>query len=231
MRERNSDTMINIAIDGPSGAGKSTVARALAQKLQYVYVDTGAMYRAIGLYIRRMGISPAHTDAVCACLAQITVTLDYAEDGTQIVLLNGEDVSRAIRENEISAYASAVSKIPAVRAHLLALQRDMAKRHNVIMDGRDIGTVILPDAQLKIFLFASPGARARRRTAELQEKGQSVDYETILAEINARDEQDRTRDVAPAVPADDAVMMDNSDMTIDENIAAIRALMAQRGLL
>jgi len=223
--------MINIAIDGPSGAGKSTVAKALAKELHFVYVDTGAMYRAIGLYVRDHGIAKEDTNAVIAALDQISVALDYAEDGSQRVLLNGADVSSAIRENEISMYASAVSKIPAVRAHLLSLQRDMAKTHNVIMDGRDIGTVVLPDAQLKVFMFASAEARADRRTKELLEKGQQVDYQTILAEINARDEQDRTRAVSPAIPADDAVMLDNSDLDIAGTVAAIRGLLSDRNLI
>ena len=223
--------MINIAIDGPSGAGKSTVAKALAKELHFVYVDTGAMYRAIGVYVRNHGISKDDADAVIEALPAIKVTLDYAEDGSQIVLLNGEDVSTVIRENEISLYASSVSKIPAVRARLLSLQRDMAATHNVIMDGRDIGTVVLPDAQLKVFMFASPEARADRRTKELLEKGQSVDYETILAEINARDEQDRTRAVSPAVPADDAVMLDNSELDIMGTVNAIRALLSDKNLI
>ena len=223
--------MINIAIDGPSGAGKSTVAKALAKELHYVYVDTGAMYRAIGVYVRGHGIDKNNADAVIAALPDIRVSLDYAEDGTQIVLLNGEDVSTVIRENEISLYASTVSKIPEVRARLLSLQREMAQTHNVIMDGRDIGTVVLPDAQLKVFMFASPEARADRRTKELLEKGQTVDYETILAEINARDEQDRTRSVSPAIPADDAVMLDNSGLDIDGTVSAIRDMLAERNLI
>ena len=223
--------MINIAIDGPSGAGKSTVAKALAKELHFVYVDTGAMYRAIGVYVRDHGIDKNNADAVIAALPDIRVSLDYAEDGTQIVLLNGEDVSTVIRENEISLYASTVSKIPEVRARLLSLQREMAQTHNVIMDGRDIGTVVLPDAQLKVFMFASPEARADRRTKELLEKGQTVDYETILAEINARDEQDRTRSVSPAIPADDAVMLDNSGLDIDGTVGAIRDMLAERNLI
>ena len=223
--------MINIAIDGPSGAGKSTVAKALAKELHFVYVDTGAMYRAIGVYVRGHGIDKNNADAVIAALPDIRVSLDYAEDGTQIVLLNGEDVSTVIRENEISLYASTVSKIPEVRARLLSLQREMAQTHNVIMDGRDIGTVVLPDAQRKVFMFASPEARADRRTKELLEKGQTVDYETILAEINARDEQDRTRSVSPAIPADDAVMLDNSGLDIDGTVGAIRDMLAERNLI
>ena len=223
--------MINIAIDGPSGAGKSTVAKALAKELHFVYVDTGAMYRAIGVYVRGHGIDKNNADAVIAALPDIRVSLDYAEDGTQIVLLNGEDVSTVIRENEISLYASTVSKIPEFRARLLSLQREMAQTHNVIMDGRDIGTVVLPDAQLKVFMFASPEARADRRTKELLEKGQTVDYETILAEINARDEQDRTRSVSPAIPADDAVMLDNSGLDIDSTVSAIRDMLAERNLI
>ena len=223
--------MINIAIDGPSGAGKSTVAKALAKELHYVYVDTGAMYRAIGVYVRDHGIDKSNADAVIAALPDISVSLDYADDGTQIVLLNGTDVSAVIRENEISLYASAVSKIPAVRARLLSLQREMAVTHNVIMDGRDIGTVVLPDAQLKVFMFASAEARADRRTKELLEKGQQVDYQTILAEINARDEQDRTRAISPAIPAEDAVMLDNSDLDIDGTVSAIRDMLVQRNLI
>ena len=223
--------MINIAIDGPSGAGKSTVAKALAKELHFVYVDTGAMYRAIGVYVRDNGIDKSNADAVIAALPKIRVSLDYAEDGTQIVLLNGEDVSAVIRENEISLYASTVSKIPEVRARLLSLQREMATTHNVIMDGRDIGTVVLPDAQLKVFLFASAEARADRRTKELLEKGQTVDYQTILAEINARDEQDRTRAISPAIPAEDAVMLDNSGLDIDGTVAAIRDMLVQRNLI
>ena len=223
--------MINIAIDGPSGAGKSTVAKALAKELHFVYVDTGAMYRAIGVYVRDNGIDKSNADAVIAALPKIRVSLDYAEDGTQIVLLNGEDVSAVIRENEISLYASTVSKIPEVRARLLSLQREMATTHNVIMDGRDIGTVVLPDAQLKVFLFASAEARADRRTKELLEKGQSVDYQTILAEINARDEQDRTRAISPAIPAEDAVMLDNSGLDIDGTVSAIRDMLVQRNLI
>ena len=223
--------MINIAIDGPSGAGKSTVAKALAKELHFVYVDTGAMYRAIVVYVRDNGIDKSNADAVIAALPKIQVSLDYAEDGTQIVLLNGEDVSAVIRENEISLYASTVSKIPEVRARLLSLQREMATTHNVIMDGRDIGTVVLPDAQLKVFLFASAEARADRRTKELLEKGQTVDYQTILAEINARDEQDRTRAISPAIPADDAVMLDNSGLDIDGTVAAIRDMLVQRNLI
>ncbi len=223
--------MINIAIDGPSGAGKSTVARALAKELSFVYVDTGAMYRAIGLYVCRRGIDKDDAPAVLSCLPAIEIALCYGEDGMQHVLLNGEDVSGAIRVNEISLYAAAVSKLPAVRAFLLDLQRDMARKHDVIMDGRDIGTVILPDAQLKVFLYASSEARAKRRVLELQEKGQDVSYAQIFAEIEARDAQDRTREVAPAVPAADAVMMDNSEMSIEENVAAIRDLMAARQLL
>ena len=223
--------MINIAIDGPSGAGKSTVAKALAKELHFVYVDTGAMYRAIGVYVRDNGIDKSNADAVIAALPRIQVSLDYAEDGTQIVLLNGEDVSAVIRENEISLYASTVSKIPEVRARLLSLQREMATTHNVIMDGRDIGTVVLPDAQLKVFLFASAEARADRRTKELLEKGQTVDYQTILAEINARDEQDRTRAISPAIPAEDAVMLDNSGLDIDGTVSAIRDMLVQRNLI
>ena len=222
--------MINIAIDGPSGAGKSTVAKALAKKLSYIYVDTGAMYRAVGLYARNRGTDKNDKEGVIALLPEIRIDLLY-ENGAQHVLLNGGNVSTAIRENEISMYASCVSKIPEVRAFLSERQREMGRTQNVIMDGRDIGTVILPDAQVKIFLFASPEARAERRVKELLEKGQNVTYDTILSEMRERDEQDRTREIAPAVPAEDAVLMDNSHMTIEENVNAVLEIMRERGLL
>lgn len=174
--------MINIAIDGPSGAGKSTVAKALAKKLGYIYVDTGALYRAIGLYVRRAGVLPENSAGVIALLPEIDVRLAY-ENGEQKVLLSGEDVGSLIRTNEISSYASKVSAIPEVRTFLLELQRDMARKNNVIMDGRDIGTVILPDADVKIFMTASPEARIRRRYEELLASGQSVTLEEVAAAV------------------------------------------------
>lgn len=218
--------MINIAIDGPSGAGKSTVAKALAKKLGYIYVDTGALYRAIGLYVRRAGILPEDSAGVIALLPEIDVRLAY-ENGEQKVLLSGEDVGSLIRTNEISAYASKVSAIPEVRTFLLELQRDMARKNNVIMDGRDIGTVILPDADVKIFMTASPEARIRRRYEELIASGQSVTFEEVAAAVRERDKNDSTRKVAPAVPAADAVFVDNSG-TFDETLANVISIIEEK---
>lgn len=218
--------MINIAIDGPSGAGKSTVAKALAKKLGYIYVDTGALYRAIGLYVRRAGILPEDSAGVIALLPEIDVRLAY-ENGEQKVLLSGEDVGSLIRTNEISAYASKVSAIPEVRTFLLELQRDMARKNNVIMDGRDIGTVILPDADVKIFMTASPEARIRRRYEELIASGQSVTPEEVAAAVHERDKNDSTRKVAPAVPAADAVFVDNSG-TFDETLANVISIIEEK---
>lgn len=205
---------MKIAIDGPSGAGKSSVAKLLAARLGMIYVDTGALYRSIGLYIRNCGIDPKDAEAVASRLPEITLELKH-ENGVQQVYLNGECVGDRIRENEISMYASAVSAIPAVRAFLLDTQRNIANSHDVIMDGRDIGTVILPDAEVKIFLCASNEARAKRRYKELKEKGQKVSYKKILEDIIERDNNDRNRAIAPAVPADDAVILDNSDIDLE----------------
>lgn len=188
---------ISVAIDGPSRAGKSTVARAAAAKLGYVYVDTGAMYRSIGLAVCRRGIAGEDTAGIIATLPEITIQLTY-QDGAQRVLLNGEDVSEAIRTPEISYYASKVSAVPEVRRFLLETQRNMAKNGNILMDGRDIGTVILPDAPVKIFLTASAQSRAERRYKELIEKGQQVTMDGILHDINERDRQDMTRAVGAA---------------------------------
>lgn len=219
--------MINIAIDGPSGAGKSSCAKLIAKKLGYLYIDTGAMYRAIGLFCQRNGIMPDDRENVIPALEKINVELKFI-DQSQHVYLNGEDVSSEIRRNEISMYASKVSAIAEVRAFLLDLQRNFAKENNVIMDGRDIGTVILPNADLKIFLTASSEARAKRRYAELIEKGQDVTYEKILADVIERDKNDSTRDVAPAIPAEDAILLDNSSMTLDRTADYIIGLLNER---
>ena len=216
-------SVFRIAIDGPSGAGKSTVAKAVAKKLGFLQVDTGAMYRSVGLYIYRKGLQPDDAEAVVSQLENINIDLGFSEEG-QRIYLNGEDVSEKIRQNEISAYASKVSAIPAVRAFLLEMQRKLAAEHSVVMDGRDIGTVVLPDAELKIFQTASVKERAKRRYLELTEKGQSVDLETIKKEIEERDYNDSHRAAAPCVPADDAVIIDNSNITIEENVAMIKAL-------
>lgn len=224
--------MINIAIDGPSGAGKSTIARAVAKKKGYIYVDTGALYRSIGLYVSRKGISKDNKDAIISCLSEISLELKYVE-GVQRVYLNGEDVSEDIRLPEISMYASAVSAIGQVRDFLLSIQRDMAKKHDVIMDGRDIGTVILPDATVKIFMTASNEGRAKRRYKELCEKGVETSYEEVLSDMIKRDLADSTRDIAPAVPAEDAVIFDNTDFgieeSVDEIISIIDKTVAKRG--
>ena len=212
--------MINIAIDGPAGAGKSSVAKAVAAKLGFIYVDTGALYRSIGVNALRNGLNTEDAAAVTALLPATKVELKFV-DGTQRVFLNGEDVSEAIRMPEASMAASNVSAIPAVRTFLLDLQRDMAKNNNVIMDGRDIGTVILPDAQYKFFLTASAEVRADRRFKELAEKGINVDYKALLEEIIQRDYNDSHRETAPLKQADDAILIDSSDMDIDEVINAI----------
>lgn len=206
---------INVAIDGPAGAGKSSVAKLVSKKLGYIYVDTGALYRTVGLYSIRKGVDTKNAEAVEATLPEINVELKFV-DGTQHVFLNGEDVSEAIRTPEASMGASNVSSIPAVRAFLFNLQRDIAQKNNVIMDGRDIGTVVLPDAQVKIFLTASPESRADRRYKELIEKGEKVDYQAVLDDINKRDYQDMHREIAPLKQAEDAIFFDNSGCNLEE---------------
>ena len=210
---------MNIAIDGPSGAGKSSLAKAIAKELGIIYVDTGALYRTIGLYMKKHGINPKDECGVSAALPDIDLRLAFA-DGAQRIYLCGEDVGDTIRTPEMSLYASDVSAIGTVRAFLLETQRKVARESSVVMDGRDIGTVILPDADCKIFLTASPEARARRRTAELLEKGISATYEDVLADMVLRDRNDSTRAIAPAIPAEDAVFLDNSDMSAEETLAA-----------
>lgn len=219
---------MKIALDGPSGAGKSTVAKALAKKLGIVYVDTGALYRTVGYFTRENGVDPKDATAVTSLLPRISIEVKY-ENGTQKVYLNGEDLGDKIRQPDISMYASAVSAIPAVRAFLLDTQRDIAEKNSVVMDGRDIGTVILPDAEVKIFMSASSEARAKRRYKELIEKGENVEYETVLAEMIERDNNDRNRSVAPAIPAEDAIHMDNSHMSVEENVDAIIAIIEEKG--
>lgn len=219
--------MVSIAIDGPSGAGKSSLAKALAKDLGYVYVDTGAMYRSIGLYAVRAGADPHDADAVAALLPGIKLDIRLL-DGTQHVYLNGEDVSTAIRAENIGMAASAVAAHPAVRTFLLDTQRGLAESQNILMDGRDIGTVILPDAPVKIFLTASAQSRAERRYKELIEKGQQVTMDGILHDINERDRQDMTRAVAPLKQADDAVLLDTSSLTLEESIAAVLRIIREK---
>ena len=221
--------MFHIAIDGPGGAGKSTIAKAVAKKLDILYVDTGALYRTVGLFVKQNGVDPKDSEGVGALLPKLSIEVKY-ENGAQVVYLNGVNHGDAIRTPEMSMYASAVSAIPSVREFLLEAQKEIARHNSVIMDGRDIGTVILPDADVKIFLTASPECRAQRRYKELCEKGQNVRYEDVLAEMIERDNNDRSRDVAPAVPAEDAVMMDNSDMSVDENVDAVIDLIRSKGI-
>lgn len=219
----------NIAIDGPAGAGKSTIAKLTAGKLGFVYVDTGAMYRAMALYFIRQGVDAADEAAVTAAVDGADITIRY-RDGAQQVILNGEDVSGLIRTEEVGSMASATSVYPAVRAHLFDLQRSLAASQNVIMDGRDIGTCILPDADLKIFLTASPQVRAMRRFRELEEKGTVCNLAEIEQDIIERDERDMNRDTAPLKQAEDAILLDCSALTIDQVVGAITEAAFRRGL-
>ena len=219
---------VSVAIDGPSGAGKSTLARKAAAILGYLYVDTGAIYRTVALSAVRGGIDPADAQALVPTLEQLDIRLEYGEDGLQHMYLNGEDVSEAIRVHEISQHASTVSAIPAVRAFLLELQRDLARKNNVIMDGRDIGTVVLPQAQVKIFLTASPESRAHRRYLELQQRGQDTQFETVLRDIIKRDEQDTNRPIAPLRQAQDAVLLDTTRLNLEQSLQAILDISRER---
>ncbi len=218
---------MKIAIDGPGGAGKSTLAKALAKKLGFAYVDTGAIYRTVGYAARSKGIAPDDAAAVSAMLKDIKVEAKF-EDGRQDMYLDGEFLGDRIREHEISHYASAVSAIPAVREYLFDMQRSIADANNVIMDGRDIGTVILPDAQLKVFLTATAEERALRRTNELIEKGQKADYEQVLADIKERDDRDSSRAIAPLKPADDAIMFNNTGFTPAQSLERLLEIVADR---
>ena len=210
-----------VAIDGPSGAGKSTLARAAAERLGILYVDTGAIYRTIGLYVRRRGIDPKDTAAVLAALPDIRIGMDHDADGMQRMLLNGEDVTADIRLPEISMYASAVSAIQGVRDFLMEMQRSLARERSVIMDGRDIGTVVLPDADVKIFLYADVEVRAKRRERELRQRGTPKPYEEVLREMEERDYNDTHRAAAPLRAADDAIMVDTSSMDFDASLALL----------
>lgn len=210
----------NVAIDGPAGAGKSSIARAAAKELGFIYVDTGALYRAVGVYGLRNGIDNKNAEAVAGMLPHISVELKF-RDGVQHVYLNGEDVSEEIRTPPASMAASDVSAVPAVRQFLFDLQRDIAAKNDCIMDGRDIGTVVLPNAQVKIFLTASPEARAMRRYKELQEKGAKDTYEEVLADLLQRDYNDSHRAVAPLKPADDSITVDNSGLSLEDSIEQV----------
>jgi len=221
------NTIINVAIDGPAGAGKSTVSRAAAKASGFIYVDTGALYRAVGVNALRKGIDTRDKAAVAATLSDITVDLVF-ENGEQKVLLNGENVSTEIRTPPASMAASDVSAVPEVRAFLFDLQRDIAKRNNCIMDGRDIGTVVLPDAKVKIFLTASAEERATRRYKELIEKGNDVRYEDVLSELIERDYNDSHREIAPLKPAEDSVTLDTTGLTLEESINEIIRIIKEK---
>ena len=214
----------SIAIDGPAGAGKSTIARRLAKELGYYYVDTGAIYRTVAYFLDLLGVSPKDVDGVERYIDELTIQIEYDEDGVQHMIMNGMDVSGDIRTQDISQKASLVSAHAVVRDVLLDMQRDVAKQHNVIMDGRDIGTVVLPKADVKIFLTASSEVRARRRTAELIAKGQKANFDQILKEIEQRDYQDTHRPIAPLKMAKDSVKVDTSDLDIEGVVAAIREI-------
>ena len=218
----------SIAIDGPAGAGKSTLARALARELGYLYVDTGAIYRTVAVRAREAGVDPGDPVQVEKLLEGLDIRMDYGGDGVQHMYLSGRDVTQTIRENEISGMASQVAALPAVRAFLLDFQRRQAREHNVVMDGRDIGTVVLPQAGVKVFLTAAPEARAKRRTLELEQRGQQADFEEILREIRARDQQDRDRPVAPLRQAEDAALLDTTNLDLKGSLEALLTLVRER---
>jgi len=218
----------SVAIDGPSGAGKSTLAKMLAQELGFLYVDTGATYRTIGLYAYRRQVGSTDKAGVVALLPEITIDLMYGEDGLQRMLLCGEDVTTAIRQHEISKYASDVSAMPEVRSFLLEMQRSFAQKGNVIMDGRDIGTVVLPEADVKIFLTADENDRALRRHAELLEKGTEVSYETVLSDIRMRDINDSSRAAAPLRQAEDAIFVDTTGNTLERSFSLLHTIIREK---
>lgn len=218
----------SVAIDGPSGAGKSTLARALARALGFIYLDTGAIYRTVGLFALRRGVEPTDGARVAELLPELRIEMSYGTDGLQHMMLHGEDVTAAIREHQVSAYASKVSAIPAVRDFLLDMQREAARNYDVVMDGRDIGTVVLPEADLKIFLTADPEARARRRYAELVERGETADYEQVLQDVTERDRQDMSRAVSPLKQAEDAVAVDTTQLSLEESLRRLLTLAKER---
>ena len=219
---------ISIAIDGPAGAGKSTIARRLAKELGFYYVDTGAIYRAVAYFFDLWGISPKDIDGITRYIDELTIKIEYDAEGVQHMIMNGMDVTDDIRTQEISQKASLVSAHAIVRDLLLDMQREMAEQHNVIMDGRDIGTVVLPKATVKIFLTASPEVRAKRRTNELLAKGQKADYNRILKEIQQRDYQDTHREIAPLKMARDSIKVDTSEMTLDQVVSEIKRIISEK---
>ena len=218
----------SIAIDGPSGAGKSTLARRMAGVLGFLYVDTGAIYRTVALNAKRNGADPGKREEVMPLLSDLDIRMAYGQDGLQHMYLGDEDVTEAIRVHAVSQLASQVAAIPEVRTFLLDYQRKLAQEHNVVMDGRDIGTVVLPEAEVKIFLTASAEVRAKRRLLELEQRGQRADYDTILRDIEMRDEQDRTRAIAPLRQAEDAVLVDTSALTLEESLQRMLEIAKER---
>ncbi len=223
-----SERFYSVAIDGPAGAGKSTVARAAAKSLGFVYADTGAIYRTVGYHMNFLGIGPRDTDGVTRLLGDANIGIEYDADGAQHMILNGRDVTGEIRTPEMSRIASEISKQKAVRDYLLEMQRDLARNRSVVMDGRDIGTVVLPNADVKIFLTASAEERARRRYEELAAKGERVSYEQVLEDQRRRDEQDANRKIAPLRQAKDAVRLDTSNETIEQAVAAVVRLVREK---
>lgn len=219
---------ISVAIDGPAGAGKSTIARRLAAELGYRYVDTGAIYRTVAYFMDLWGVSPKDVDGVNRYIDELTVEIEYDEDGLQHMMMNGMDVTKDIRTPDISQKASLISAHACVRDMLLDMQRELAERNNVVMDGRDIGTVVLPHATVKIFLTASPEVRAKRRCDELSAKGQKVDYNKVLKDIQQRDYQDTHREIAPLKMSRDSIKVDTSDMTIEEVLEKLKDIVAQK---
>ncbi|MGI5977986.1 MAG: (d)CMP kinase [Oscillospiraceae bacterium] len=217
-----------IAIDGPSGAGKSTIAKLLAEALGFLYVDTGAIYRTVGVAVKRSGADSKDRAAVAKLLPELHITMRYDDSGLQRMFLNGDDVTDAIREPDISLYASAVSAQPDVRAFLLEMQRSLARENSVVMDGRDIGTVVLPQADVKIFLTASPEERAQRRYAELLQRGVETSYDEVLRDLKRRDENDSTRALAPLVPADDAIEVDTTGNSLEESFQLLKKIIEGR---
>ena len=218
----------SVAIDGPAGAGKSTLARQAANQLGFLYVDTGAIYRTVALKTYRVGAESADPKQVVPLLESIDIRMDYGQDGVQRMYLEGEDVSQAIREHQVSGLASQVSAIPQVRAFLLEFQRRQAREHNVIMDGRDIGTVVLPQADVKIFLTATSESRAKRRLSELQQRGQVSDFDTVLQDIVKRDEQDQNRPIAPLRQAEDAVLLDTTQLNLAQSLNALLSIIKEK---
>ena len=219
---------VSVAIDGPAGAGKSTMAKRVAKELGFLYVDTGAIYRTVGYHMWLMGIGPKDADGIKRCLDDVNIEIRHEDDGVQHMILNGKDVTGEIRTPEMSKYASGVSAQKCVRDFLLDMQRKFARRHNVVMDGRDIGTVVLPNAQVKIFLTASAEERARRRFEELSQKGEKVSFEKVLQDMKQRDKQDTERAIAPLKAAPDAVKLDTSGNTIEQSIDEILAIVRRK---